>query len=447
MMNDEDYILGIRIYNGKIYENIKFDNRSIYLKLTKDSYIINNDFIGCFDLFNLKVEIIDNEIAYIYDGYINYEIKEKVLLIMKKKDEVRFYLSKSYFFEHVFRRKYKLKFYDSNKKSIYKQPKDTRKKDIFFNIGLNLYNLPYYINLSKRNYGKKIKEDLRNNLLNNKDIIDNLMIANDNIDLIPIYFKNEALYLLKDNYDMVLALNHKIHRQENNFFIFTKDLHDLVNENNIFLDKLEFFNYYDKNCYIEEGWKESVYEGKWDIKNKNKFDILSDNVEEICLNLNINEISMRDRIRDIIIPTEINNETIFASNVRLIFEEIVKAITASDVLKKLRDNLPDYNASEYDPPEVMNKHLSKITGKSEKYFHSIINPVKNFRNMYSHNKGSYNKNYEENYKFVRNGEPNKYRLNEDPQKNDFNFLSHKMIEDVNSFLETINIYFKDKRLE
>lgn len=447
MKNEENYILGINIFNGKIYENIKLDNKSVYLRLTKNSYIINDRFIACFDLFNFEVKIVNNETIYTYDGYINYETSKEVLVIKKNENNVRFYLLKAYFFEHVFRRKLKLKFYDTDKNNIFTYPKDTRKKDVFFNIGFNLYNLPYYINLSKKNYEGNIKKDLKSRLLYNKEIMENTIIANKHIDLIPIYFKNEALHILKNNRDIVSYFNHIIHRQENNFFIFTKDIHSLVNENNIFLDKLEFFNYYDETCYMEERWKEVVYEGRFEIRNKNKFDILNSNIKELCINLKLNENKMLNILKDIIIPTEINNEIMFSNNVRLIFEEIIKTVTDHKILKNKRDNLPNYKLEPKDPPEVMNKYLAKITGKSEKYFHSIINPVKNFRNMYSHNKGSYNKNYEENYKFVRNGEPNKYRLNEDPQKNDFNFLSHKMIEDVNSFLETINIYFKDNRLE
>lgn len=440
--NEDSYVLGVRIKDCKIHENTKLENKNIYIKLTSKYYTINDEMIGYFNLFNFKIKKCNEDTIYSYDGYMNNEIINEVLYIVNNGFDTKFYLLKSYFFEYKLRKNYRLDFYDENNKKVYKKPKDIRKKKIFFNIGLNEWDLAYYINLSNKNYQNKIKDDIKNNKLKNIDLTNDMFIIN--ADLIPIYFKNE---LLRNNRGDLDFLSNIIHRQENNFFIFTKDLHGLLSENNILLEKMELFNYYNIDCCIEEGWKECIYYGKIDIINKNKIDILQDRIQELSLNLNLNENILLEAAQNIIIPTEVTNEEMFEKNVRIIFEEIIKTVTDSDILKQLRDNLPNYKPSPKDPPEVMNKYLAQITGESEKHFHSLINPIKNFRNMYSHNKGSYKKNYEENYKFVRNGEFNKYRLNEDPRKNDFNFLSHKIIEDVNGFLETINIYFKDKKSE
>lgn len=429
-MNIRDYVKILEVDSKKKKIYTKLNKRNMYFEILNNIYNISDDSINCLNLFNFN---IINEYTWSYDGYLNFEVKSKVVLIKNENNKSCIYCLRSYLFEQILNNKYSFVFYNELNKSKKINIKDIRGKDVFLTIGFDLYDLPYYINITKKNYIEQIKNDKNN--FNNNDLRKNSFLANKEIDLIPIFFKNEALFLMKDNNDLFeFLLRKNICRQENNFFIFTKDIHRL---NNFILNKLEFFNYYDdKDCFIEDGLMEIISKGNPQPSCKNKLDILKDNIHELCNLHYFKEEEIENIIKRIIIPTEKTNETIFAHNIKIIFEDIIKPILDNNILKNKRNSLESYiKNKKNEPPEVMNKYLAELANKPLDFFNSTINPIKNFRNMYSHDSiKSYNNNYKKNYTFVEKGSQNKYLLNKNPKLNNYNHMTHTSIEDLNKIL-------------
>lgn len=435
----ENYITILEITKNIEQKKIKIDNNDIYIELINHIYTLNDETLIFLDLYNFN---IINENQWEYDGYINFETKKSVIKIINKKHKSKIEIDKSYLYEHFFKNNYDLQFVNKKGKSTSPKIKNKRNRDFFFNIGYDKYNLPYYINLSKKNYENKIYKDIKNKNLINKDIKSNIYIIDKHIDLIPIYFKNESLFLIKDNEYLFEDIIQKIYRQENNFIILSKDLHALIEINHIILNNLEFFNYYSNDCVIEAGVKDQIFYGKESPINKNLLNLLQENIEQIGSVFSWDEKKITKINNNIIIPTEKNNETMFAHNIRIIVEDIIKDVLNNDKLKKKRDEIPDYKRKEKDKEEVMNKYLALLCKKEKYYFDTLLNPLINFRNMYSHNStASYINNYNKNYKFVEKGCPNKYQLKKDSKLNNYNFMSKKAIEDLNTFLNNIITLF------
>lgn len=415
--------------------------KPIHININKEVVILNDSVMELLDLCNFRINLN----KYVYDGFINHAIFHDAAIIMNDEKENIIIFNAKYLYNKIKEKKINLNFNKTQDLKI------INKNDYNYNFILGLDDYKQEILVSLKDKGKIFKT-LPTLKTKDTEYLQYIFKGNDMpIDIFPIYFKNEALFLIKDNNYLFDEFIRNISRQENNFIVYLKDLNYINKNFEEIMKILSFFNYFDeKTCYLQENTKSSDFNGSLFLENYQKgiFDFLSDEIEK--LEKIINTRKFYNYISKIIIPTEKYNETIFGNNVKIIKEDIFLLLFNNDILKNIRNEIlkTGEKEKESEKKKQQNKSVSvsefikvhDILVPKNKGFsvgdqvHKLITTIINFRNMYSHDLGCYYESYKKNYDKIDIGK-NYYRLKKNPKDNDYNHMSKQLVKNLTIFLE------------
>lgn len=430
-----------KIIKQSYYYDVEENLKPLHININKEVVMLNDSVMELLDLCNFRI----NYNKYVYDGFINHAIFPDAAIIMNDEKENIIIFNAKYLYNKIKEKKIKLNFNKIQDLEI------INKNDYNYNFILGLDDYKQEVLVSLKDEGKILKTLPT---LKTKDIeYLKYMFNRDDIpiDIYPIYFKNEALFLIKDNDYLFDEFIPNISRQENNFIVYLKDLIYINEHFKEIMKILFFFNYFDeKTCYLQENTKASDFNAKFFLERYQKgiFDFISDEIDK--LEKIINTDKLHSHISKIIIPTEKYNETIFGNNVKIINEEIFLLLFDNNILKNIRNEILKIGEGEKESEknkqqkrkvsvsEFIKIHdilVPKNKGFSvEDQVHKLITTIINFRNMYSHDLGCYYGSYKKNYDKIDLG-TNYYRLNKNPKDNDYNHMSKQLVRNLTMFLE------------